>query len=125
MTKPPSPPSHTWELSEQAMQDSERWFGDSHVAFSIPHYTLALAGEVGELADIVKKVERGSLSSNDPHVRFDMSMELADVYTYLLQLAGLMRIDLEKAYDAKRAENQRRFTIERAQREANDQATGS
>lgn len=118
MTKPQTVPSHTYELSQQALQDGERWFGDSHCAYSIPHHTLALAGEVGELANIVKKVERGSLSGNDPHVRYNMQMELVDVYTYLLNLAGLMNIDLEKGYELKRIENQRRFNEQRRQRDA-------
>jgi dCTP diphosphatase len=71
--------------------------------------TLALAGEVGELANLIKKIERGSLNFNDAKVQFEVHMETTDVFIYLLNIAGLLRIDLEAAYRVKRAENERRF----------------
>jgi NTP pyrophosphatase (non-canonical NTP hydrolase) len=79
---------------------------------------LALAGEVGELANIIKKVERGSLSFSDAKVRHHIAMELTDVYVYLLCLAGILQIDLEKAYDVVRMNNEHRFMEERRAREA-------
>lgn len=106
------------KMSRQCIEDSDRWFGDSHVAKSIPHHTLAMAGEVGEFANIVKKIERGSLSMQDPAVRVRLAMELTDIFTYLLNLAGLIGIDLEKSYVHVRTENQRRFTAERNKRES-------
>lgn len=117
MTKPLAPPSHLWELSQQAVEDGERWFGDSNIAVSIPHHTLALCGEAGEVANIVKKIERGSLSMNDAHTRYQLMMEIVDVFTYTLNLAYLCGLDLERGYEAKRTENQKRFTEERARRE--------
>ncbi len=105
------------KMSRQCLEDSERWFGDSHVAKSIPHHTLAMAGEVGEFANIVKKIERGSLSMSDPAVRVQLAMELTDIFTYMLNLAGLIGIDLERSYVHVRTENQRRFTKERQERD--------
>lgn len=105
------------ELSKQCIDDSEKWFGDSAVVYSIPHHTLAMAGELGEFANIVKKIERGSLDIHDPKVRYDLMMELTDVFVYMLNLAGLLRIDLYKSYMHVRGLNEQRFTAQRQERE--------
>jgi NTP pyrophosphatase (non-canonical NTP hydrolase) len=104
------------ELAKQCVEDSEKYFGDSAVVYSIPHHALAMAGEVGEFCNLVKKVERGSLDIRTPAVRYDMAMELTDVFIYLLNLAGLLQIDLGKTYQMKRAENNKRFAEQRAER---------
>lgn len=104
-------------LAQEAGADSKKWFGDLPIAHSIPHHALALAGEVGEFANIVKKIERGSLGMSDANVRHSMAMELTDIFTYTLNLAYCLGIDLDKAYKLKRAENDRRFTEERRKRE--------
>lgn len=113
-------PSPTYMRSQQCVEDSERWFGDTYAHASVPHHTLALCGEVGELANIIKKIERGSLSIEDVKVRHHIAMEMADIYVYLLNLAGLMHIDLEKAYDLVRTQNEQRFMEERRIREAKE-----
>lgn len=118
-------PSKLGMMAKQCVSDSERWFGDSGVVHSIPHHTLAMAGEVGELANIVKKVERGSLRMGDANTRYEMAMELTDVFIYLLNLAGLMGVDLEAAYELKRTENERRFMDQRRAREANTNGDGT
>lgn len=106
------------ETAKQCIQDSEKWFGDSACVYSIPHHTLAMAGEVGEFANIVKKIERGSLSIHDAAVRYNLAMELTDVFVYMLNLAGLLGVDLEKSYMHVRAQNEKRFTEQRQVREA-------
>jgi NTP pyrophosphatase (non-canonical NTP hydrolase) len=70
---------------------------------------LGLCGEVGELANLIKKIERGDLSWEDPAVRWQVVSELADVYTYTLITSVLAGIDLEKAYERKRVENEQRW----------------
>lgn len=105
------------ELSVQCVDDSNRWFGDT-AGTSVPHHSLALAGEVGEFCNIVKKIERGSLSLDDARTRYDLAMELTDVLVYVLNLAGMMNIDLEKSYELVRSNNEKRFMAERALREA-------
>lgn len=110
-------PSNTYRLSLQCLADSERWFGDT-AGHDLGHHALALAGEVGEFANIVKKIQRGSLSIGDPKVRHHMATELADVYVYLLNLAGMLKIDLEKAYELVRVQNEQRFMEERRARDA-------
>jgi NTP pyrophosphatase (non-canonical NTP hydrolase) len=113
-----TPPSRTAELSRQCISDSERWFPDT--AHSILHYALSLGGEVGEFQNILKKIDRGSLSMRDAAVRYKLAMELTDVYVYTLNLAGVLGIDLEKSYEIVRAANDKRFTKERQEREANN-----
>lgn len=109
--------SEVGKLSKQCVEDSERWFGDQVVGHSVPHHALALAGEVGEFCNIVKKIERGSLDLNDANTRYGLAMELTDVFVYLLNLAGLLNIDLQASYEIVRAQNQLRFMKERNERE--------
>lgn len=94
-------------LAKQCQADSEKWFPDAN---HIPHHVLALCGEVGELANIVKKIERGSLDPKEAGVQYNLAMELTDVFIYVLNLAGLMHIDLEITYMMKRSENEKRFS---------------
>lgn len=105
------------KLAKQCNEDSDRWFGDAACVKSIPHHTLAMAGEVGEFANLVKKIERGSLSIGDAKVRYNLAMELTDIFVYLMNLAGLLHIDLEKTYQMVRANNDKRFVQQRAMRE--------
>lgn len=105
-------------LTYQCMEDSEKWFGDTDTIKSVPYHTLAMAGELGEFANIVKKIERGSLSPNDSKVRLDLAMELTDTFVYMLNIAGLLGIDLEKTYHHVRLNNEQRFMAERKKREA-------
>lgn len=107
------------ELALQCVQDSEKWFGDMASSKDIVHMALAYAGEVGEFCNIVKKIQRGSLNPNDAKVRFDLAMELVDGFIYMLNLAGMLQIDLDKAYQVKRADNNRRFLAERSERMKN------
>ena len=113
--------THTCMLEQQCLQDSDRWFGDQipdiRSMRSLIHHTLALCGEVGEVANIIKKIDRGSLDARNAITRNDLAMELADVYTYLLNVAGIVGIDLEKAYNTKRGINDGRFVAARRMRE--------
>lgn len=119
----PEPTGFEWPnqlvfLARQCVEDSMRWFpdvsprpGDSprETLGHIIHHTLAMFGEAGEFANIVKKIERGSLDFEDEEVQFDLRDELADVLIYLLNLAGLLGIDLTYAYNDKRERNEARF----------------
>ena len=111
-------PTRLEELTRQCVEDSQRWFGDTHASRSLPHHSLALAGEVGEFCNIIKKIDRGSLRYEDASTRYELMMEAADIFTYLLNIAGLIGVDLEKAYLHKRGENEKRFTAQREERES-------
>lgn len=55
----------------------------------------AVCGELGELANLIKKVERGDITIDD--AREEMGKELADVQTYLDILAFRCGVDLGEA----------------------------
>lgn len=94
-------------LRDQCVRDSNIWFpGQSQ---TLMHHTLALCGEVGELANIVKKLDRGSLSMSSELVLHDLESESADVLIYLLNVFGLLNIDPLRAYITKRTFNDKRF----------------
>ncbi len=58
-------------------------------------WMTALVGEVGETANILKKIRRRDFRLND--VRDELAKELADVQIYLVQLSRSLDIDLETA----------------------------
>lgn len=104
---PGDPDTILGEMSKQALADSELWFPAT--ARSMSFVALAMAGEVGELCNILKKVERGSSSLGDPKVRHEIAFETTDVLTYALMMAGIGGFDLGKTYEIKRAKNMSRF----------------
>lgn len=58
-------------------------------------WSNAVCGELGEAANIIKKIERGDFTLEE--VRNELADELADVVTYLDILAMRAGIDLGKA----------------------------
>lgn len=67
----------------------------------------ALAGEVGELANILKKVRRGDLPM-DLRTKMEIAREIADVQIYLDLLAFVAGVDLALATAAKFNETSRK-----------------
>lgn len=92
-------------LQRQAMQDTRAWF--PAMTNDLPFMVLALCGEAGEVANLVKKIERGS------HTRQELDAalreEVVDVLIYLLIIADTLDLDLEAGYRIKRAINEKRF----------------
>jgi NTP pyrophosphatase (non-canonical NTP hydrolase) len=97
------------ELAMQCRQDSLFWF--PAVANDLGFMALAYAGEVGEYCNLIKKIERGSLSYKDASTRVALASELTDGFIYMLNNAALLNVDLEKSYEGVRARNARRFKI--------------
>jgi len=91
-------------LAKECKEDTDRWFPNTN---KLPFMALAMAGEVGEVANWIKKVERGSHTLEE--VREALSEEVVDVFIYLLNIAGLLELDLEEGYYAKRIKNEERF----------------
>lgn len=108
-TKPMSDDdSEIVKLTKQALEDSERWFPD--VAHSITHHTISIAGEVGEFANLVKKLHRGTtIAPTASEVQYELAMELTDIFIYLLNLAAILDVNLVAAYYHKRDLNVKRF----------------
>ena len=70
-------------------------FGHTLFKWSATDWGCALAGEVGEALNLVKKIKRGDFSEGD--VREDIADELADILIYLDLLAARLGIDLSEA----------------------------
>lgn len=63
--------------------------------WSLGEWVTAVTGELGELANLVKKVRRGDMSLDE--ARPELAKELADVVIYLDILAFQCGVDLGKA----------------------------
>jgi dCTP diphosphatase len=69
--------------------------------------TLALTGEVGEVAELVQWLPVGVVPDGELWQR--LGDELADVLLYLVRLADVAGVDLGQAALAKLARNEERF----------------
>lgn len=63
--------------------------------WALSAWSNAVCGELGEAANLIKKIERGDLSLDE--ARADLADELADVATYLDILAFRAGVDLGEA----------------------------
>lgn len=63
------------QLIADCSADSNRWFPGK--AQTLGNQVLCMAGEVGEVANLVKKVIRGSVELDD--VRSELAEEIVDV----------------------------------------------
>lgn len=121
-------------LAKQCVEDSERWFGDSGKVHDLPHHTHGLNGELtevweiviammgaqvaaGKFTELIKKIDRGSYQMTDPSISSKLAEELTDVFIYILNLAGILKVDLYKEYNKKRQANESRFSQQRMLRE--------
>ena len=76
--------------------------------------TMALSVEVAELVEIFQWSNSGGLEEiNDPEKKQQMEKEIADIFNYLLKLADVLDIDLEKAALKKIDENEQKYPIEK------------
>jgi NTP pyrophosphatase (non-canonical NTP hydrolase) len=96
------------DIARQCLADSHDWFPDH--AQDMGYLTICLAGEVGEFANLIKKGMRGDFEIDDPDYTRPLALELTDIFIYLMNLAGLMGIDMEKMYQVKREINRDRFS---------------
>jgi NTP pyrophosphatase (non-canonical NTP hydrolase) len=110
-------------LAKKMRENSERWFPALHEDASSGFtdlrvfYALGLAGEGGEVANVVKKLMRRMGAATDEaeyleaKAMFDRDLgpELADVFTYLLLLADECGVDLLAEYHAKVSVNESRW----------------
>lgn len=73
----------------------------------LANLVLSLAGETGELANLVKKTVRGDFDLSI--ARHEISEELADIFIYLMKISYQMNINLEEAFLLKLDKNKKRF----------------
>jgi NTP pyrophosphatase (non-canonical NTP hydrolase) len=69
---------------------------------------LLFMEEVGELAKAIRNEQKMFQEEAKKNKKFNLEEEFADVFSYLLDLANLFQIDLEKAYRLKHAINEQR-----------------
>lgn len=97
------------EIIGQCLDDSHEWFPDH--AGDVAFLTLALCGETGELANLVKKIVRRTHTGEE--LQDKIEEEVVDVFIYLMNIVGLFEqqtgFDLVELYKAKRDENVLRF----------------
>lgn len=92
----------------RAFTDARDW-GRFHDLKSL---TLALVGEVGEVAELVQWLPAEQASAADDGLRERLGDELADVLLYLVRLADVAKVDLAAAASAKLKRNEVRFPAE-------------
>lgn len=93
------------ELAARMYTDGARWFPSTEK--DLMNITLGICGEAGEVADIVKKLGRGTMTLQA--AVDEIKVELIDVLYYTLHLCHLLQIDIEMEYIKKSAFNDERF----------------
>lgn len=73
----------------------------------LTHMVLGLVGEAGEVANEVKKWDRGDFDHIELSGR--LRKELPDILIYLVLVADILKIDLDTAYHNKKEFNEQRF----------------
>lgn len=68
---------------------------------------VSLTGELGETANIVKKIVRGDFKLEEK--KDELGEEIVDIFAYLLKISYQLDIDLEDLYIEKMKKNQERF----------------
>ena len=72
----------------------------------------ALSVEASELLEIFQWSNDGGLNEiNDPKKREEIEKEIADVFNYIVRLADVLDVDLEKASMLKIDENEKKYPI--------------
>lgn len=97
------------DMIQQCTEDSVQWF--PNMKQDPAFLTLCLAGEVGETANLIKKVVRGSVTWDEAIVA-GLPEEIIDILVYLCNLMGhetFKDIDWEEVWNSKRTINEARF----------------
>jgi NTP pyrophosphatase (non-canonical NTP hydrolase) len=97
------------DIATQCVEDSARWFpgmmGD--LEGDVFFHLAACAGEIGEAINLSKKVVRGSTTFEE--IEAELQEEIVDVFTYLMNVVGVMGFDLAEGYTRKQKFNEQRF----------------
>ena len=81
-------------LRQVNAERSKKVFGKYPDEMSLSFWSNAVCGEAGEMANIIKKVERGDYSEDDLSVIKQIADEMADVIIYLDLLADRIGVNL-------------------------------
>ena len=102
---------HTLQDYLHSFAEERNWF-QYH---SPKNLTMALAGECGELLEIFQWLtpEESRADHLGPENLNATRDELADIFIYLLRLADVLSIDLEKAFWDKMEKNKKKYPVEK------------
>ena len=89
----------------------ERDWGQYHTPKNL---SMALSVEVAELVEIFQWSNDGGLEEiKDLNKRDQIEKEIADIFNYLVKLADILNMDLEKASLNKIEENSKKYPVDR------------
>jgi NTP pyrophosphatase (non-canonical NTP hydrolase) len=88
---------NTFQKLKAANRKRSPEFGNTIEEWTLPEWGNALAGETGELCNIIKKVHRGDFNIDNASTKQMLADEAADVAIYLDLLCQRAGIDLENA----------------------------
>jgi NTP pyrophosphatase (non-canonical NTP hydrolase) len=93
-------------ISEVNLQRCLRWHPGGLSSWTLSDWAVALAGEVGELCNVIKKMNRdrdGLVGNKETPTELAVALhkEMADVYLYLDLLAQAASVDLPTAIASK------------------------
>ena len=93
------------EIIEECRNDSANWF--PRTSLDLFFQASCAMAEMGELVNLLKKVERGT--DVQELLQSQIVEEATDAFIYLMCVFGLLEVDPEESYHAKRAANAKRF----------------
>lgn len=85
------------KLRDLNVRRCNEYFNHGVIDWSPTDWGCAVAGEVGELCNLLKKARRGDFNFNEQPRLMDVRNEIADVFIYLDLLAARLNIDLRDA----------------------------
>ncbi|MCS7105732.1 MAG: dUTP diphosphatase [Candidatus Aenigmarchaeota archaeon] len=94
---------HGWDWSKSSKEEKIK-----HLQYG----TIALAGEIGEFANTLKKILREfNFSKEIPKEEHEkLKEEIIDIFIYFIKIADqLLELDIEKEYLKKMEKNEKRF----------------
>jgi NTP pyrophosphatase (non-canonical NTP hydrolase) len=97
------------ELSDAISSRDAQSVYNSIATWSPTDWGCAIAGEVGELCNMLKKVRRGSKTMKE--LKPEIKKEIADIFLYTLLISKALDIDLEDATIKKFNEVSRKLKV--------------
>ena len=95
-------------MQQMLMDYQRKWFGAEKWNRGKQYFTIALAGEVGEMANFIKKEMRDGVNKTE-----EITEELADIVIYSYLLAEVLGKDLDTMIEAKMKKNEAKFGVKK------------
>lgn len=96
------------QIEKDVIDNSQKWFPEAFKnGVDITLATLGIAGEAGEVADVLKKRLRGSLG--DKEFRDRIVEETIDLLHYMCMIWVAFQVDVSEVYRWKSEINEKRF----------------